>query len=127
MGCPAHDCDRSYAARGVENARNVLEAFISEFFGTVGENAHEFLTTYREWLHTLDLVESRGAFFTTYQLDGPARQWWHTFIETRPTGSPLVTWTEFSKAFLDRFILCNVRDHLRGSDLQDGEGIYDSV
>ena len=70
------------------------------FSGAVGEDAHEFLVTCRERLQTLGLVESRGADFTAYQLDGPARQWWRTYLETRLAGSPPVTWTEFSEAFL---------------------------
>ena len=44
------------------------------FFGAVGKDAHEFLVTCRERLQTLGLVESRGADFIAYQLDGPARQ-----------------------------------------------------
>jgi len=42
------------------------------FFGAVGEDAHEFLTTCRERLRTLGLVESRGVDFIAYHLDGPA-------------------------------------------------------
>ncbi|XP_049391247.1 uncharacterized protein LOC125855558, partial [Solanum stenotomum] len=83
------------------------------FSGAVGEDAHEFLVTCRERLQTLGLVESRGADFTAYQLDGPARQWWRTYLETRPAGSPPVTWTEFSEAFLARFIPRSIRDQLR--------------
>ena len=83
------------------------------FSGAVGEDAHEFLTTCRERLRTLGLVESRGADFIAYQLDGPARQWWRTFIQTRPVGSPPVSWDEFSEAFLAKFIPRSVRDRLR--------------
>jgi len=83
------------------------------FSGAVGEDAHEFLTTCRERLRTLGLVESRGADFIAYQLDGPARQWWRTFIQTRPVGSPPVSWDEFSEAFLAMFIPRSIRDRFR--------------
>lgn len=43
------------------------------FSEVVAEDAHEFMMTCREILYTLGLVESRGADFTAYQLDGPAR------------------------------------------------------
>ena len=58
-------------------------------------------------------MEFRGADFIAYQLDGPARQWWRTFIQTRPVGSPPVSWDEFSEAFLAKFIPRSVRDRLR--------------
>ncbi|XP_015169465.1 uncharacterized protein [Solanum tuberosum] len=83
------------------------------FSGAVGEDAHEFLLTYHERLQTLGVVESRGADFIAYQLDGPTRHWWYTCLETRPAWFPPVTWTEFSKAFLARFIPRSIRDQLR--------------
>ncbi|XP_015169165.1 uncharacterized protein [Solanum tuberosum] len=83
------------------------------FSRAVGDDAHEFLVACRGRLQTLGLVESRGADFTAYQLDGPARQLWRTYLETRPAGSPPVTWTEFSEAFLARFISSSIRDQLR--------------
>ena len=43
------------------------------FSGAVGEDAHEFLLTCGKRLQTLGLVESRGADFTAYQLDDPAK------------------------------------------------------
>lgn len=61
------------------------------FLGATRENAHEFLIRCCERLYTLNLVESRGADYITYQLDGPARQWWHTFMECRLVGSPPLT------------------------------------
>lgn len=38
------------------------------FSRAVGEDAYEFLTSYKEKLHVLSLVESRGVDFTTYKL-----------------------------------------------------------
>lgn len=68
--------------------------------------------TFHERLYTLGLVESTGADYTAYQLERPTRQWWQTFIECRPVGSPPLTWTLFSEAFL--FIPCSIdRNRLR--------------
>lgn len=80
------------------------------FFRILGEEAHEFLTTCRDKLYTLGLVESRGENFTTYQLDRPARQRWKTFIESGLVGSPPMTWTEFLEVILAKFIPMSVRD-----------------
>lgn len=57
-------------------------------------------------------MDSRGDNFTLYYLDGLARQWWCTFIETSLSGSLLVTWTKFSQYFLSRFIPRCKRDRL---------------
>lgn len=83
------------------------------FSGVVGKDAHEFLTTYPERLHTLGLVESRGVDFISYQLDWPAKNWWCTFTQTRLVGSPSVSWDEFSEAFMYNFIPYSIRDRLK--------------
>lgn len=43
------------------------------FSGAIVDDTHKFLTTCRELLSTLDLVELSGANFIAYQLDKPAR------------------------------------------------------
>ena len=83
------------------------------FHGTASEDAMKFLTTSKEQLHSLGLVETRGADFVAHQLRGPARQWWHLYLQSRLVGSPPVTWAQFSEAFLARFISRSVRDRLR--------------
>ncbi|WMV50812.1 hypothetical protein MTR67_044197 [Solanum verrucosum] len=81
--------------------------------GNVGAHSHEFLTTSHERLNTFGLVEYRVADFIAYQLDGPVRHWWCTFIQTRLVRSPPESWDEFSKAFLAMFIPRGIRDRLR--------------
>lgn len=44
------------------------------FFGATSEDAMEFLTTYREKLQSLGLVEFGGTNFIAYQFHGPTRQ-----------------------------------------------------
>lgn len=74
----------------------VLEYFLKlpppRFSRLIVEDAHEFLTAYRERLQKLRLLESRGAEFTAYQLYGTARQWCQTYRYTSPAIAPYVTW-----------------------------------
>ncbi|XP_015078162.1 uncharacterized protein LOC107021966 [Solanum pennellii] len=83
------------------------------FSGAIGEDAHEFQLTCQEQLQSLSLLESRGADFTAHHFGGPARQWWRTYRESRPAGSPHISWSEFSEAFLARFMPRSVKDRLR--------------
>jgi len=83
------------------------------FSGTIGEDAYEFQLTCQEQLQSLGLLGSRGADFTAHQFRGPARQWWRSYRESRPAGSPPVSWSEFSEAFLARFMPRSVRVRLR--------------
>ncbi|KAK4721344.1 hypothetical protein R3W88_011577 [Solanum pinnatisectum] len=83
------------------------------FSGAIWQDAHEFQLTCHEQLQSLGLLESRGADFTAHQFCGPARQWWCSYRESRPAGSPPISWNEFSKAFLARFMPRSVRDRLR--------------
>ncbi|XP_069150444.1 uncharacterized protein [Solanum lycopersicum] len=83
------------------------------FSGAIGEDAHEFQLTCQEQLQSLGLLESRGADFTAHQFRGPARQWCRTYRESRPVGSPPISYSEFSEAFMARFMPRSVRDRLR--------------
>ncbi|XP_004242076.2 uncharacterized protein [Solanum lycopersicum] len=83
------------------------------FLGAIGEDAHEFKLTCQEQLQSLGLLESRGADFTAHQFRRPGRQWWRTHRESRPVGSPIISWSEFSEAFLAQFMPQSVRDRLR--------------
>ncbi|WMV08084.1 hypothetical protein MTR67_001644 [Solanum verrucosum] len=54
-------------------------------------------------LEATDMVDSRGVWFVALQLRG-TREWWRTFVRSRPVESPLREWDVFSSAFQDRFI-----------------------
>ena len=73
----------------------------------------EFLTTCQEQLQSLGLVESRGVDFIAHQFRGPARQWWRSYVQTRPAGSPPITWAAFIEVFLARYMPRSLRDRLR--------------
>lgn len=50
---------------------------------------HEFLNVYEDNLQGLDLVETRGKDYTTYQLELSACHWWRYFMDSRPDGFSL--------------------------------------
>lgn len=81
----------------------------SKYLGVIGEDVHEFLMTCKESLQTLRLLETRGADFTTYWA---AKQWCNAYFVTRPIESTLVSWIEFSYAFLARFVPWSLIDRL---------------
>ncbi|KAH0641849.1 hypothetical protein KY290_033468 [Solanum tuberosum] len=83
------------------------------FSGAIEEDAYEFQLTCQEQLQSLGLLESRGADFTAHQFRGPVRQWCCSYRESRLAGSPHVSWSEFSEAFLAQFMPRSVRDRLR--------------
>lgn len=83
----------------------------AEVFGNYERGCQEFLIVCMEWLPALRLLESWGAEFIAYQIDGTARQWWRTYKDTRSQEAALpVTWVEFRKAFMTRFVPKSFRD-----------------
>ncbi|XP_070020429.1 uncharacterized protein [Nicotiana sylvestris] len=50
------------------------------------------------------ILESHGVDFTTFQLEDRARRWWQSYLIGRTTGSPPMTWDQFTQLFLDRYI-----------------------
>lgn len=60
------------------------------------------------------LLESCGAEFTAYQLDGTAKQWWQTYGDTRPANVMSVTWVQFIETFMTRFVSKSFKDRQRG-------------
>ena len=84
-----------------------------QFQGWKSEDAHEFLTTWRELLEVVELAESHRVLYDTLQLRGPARDWWRTYSGVLPVGSPPVTWEQFTSGFQDRFIPWSMREESR--------------
>lgn len=68
------------------------------------------LTTCRELLETIGLVESYSVCCVTLQLRGLARRWWRIYAGFVLVGSSLVTWETFSRAFYDHFYPWSVRE-----------------
>lgn len=51
----------------------------SHFNGDSTVNSQNFCDRCYEILHNLGLVESKGVYFTTFQLRGPTKRWWQTY------------------------------------------------
>ena len=83
------------------------------FTGTPGEDVYQFLSSCKEKLRNLGLVESRGVDLVAYPFDTVARRWWRGYLDSRPVGSPPVTWVQFSEVFLGKYMPCSMREGLR--------------
>ncbi|XP_070055153.1 uncharacterized protein [Nicotiana tomentosiformis] len=68
------------------------------------------------------ILESHGVDFTTLQLEGMARRWWQSYLLGRPTGSPPMTWSQFTQLFMDRYISPSKREELRYQFVQLEQG-----
>ena len=55
-----------------------------------------------ELLPYVGLVRSCGVDFAVLQLPDSVRQWWRSFVGSRPLGSPPMDWEIFVRAFMDR-------------------------
>ena len=55
-------------------------------------------------------------------MNGSAKQWWRDYISSRPAGSPLLSWTQFTQVFLDKFVPDSERESKRAEfeGLQQG-------
>ncbi|XP_070040111.1 uncharacterized protein [Nicotiana tomentosiformis] len=59
------------------------------------------------------ILESHGVDFTTFQLEGGVHRWWQSYLLGRPADSPPMTWGQFTRLFLDRYIPPSQREELR--------------
>ncbi|XAR57343.1 hypothetical protein NMG60_11025455 [Bertholletia excelsa] len=68
------------------------------------EDPHEFLHQLDDLFQILQCSEARQVQLTVFRLRGVARSWYDRLIEMRPTGAAPLTWVEFRKEFLERFM-----------------------
>ena len=59
-----------------------------QFQGTRTEDAHEFLVYSREILTVVRILDKRGVRFISLQLRDASREWFRTFMSSRPATSP---------------------------------------
>ncbi|KAH0696027.1 hypothetical protein KY289_013509 [Solanum tuberosum] len=52
------------------------------------EDTHEFLTLCDEMLEEVGMLDAHGVRFIALQLCGLTKEWWKTFVRSRPVGSP---------------------------------------
>ncbi|XP_070057061.1 uncharacterized protein [Nicotiana tomentosiformis] len=58
----------------------------------------------------MGIVETSKVAFTTFELSGPAYQWWRAYEEGSPAEEASLTWAQFSKMFLREFVPQRLRD-----------------
>ncbi|PHT52623.1 hypothetical protein CQW23_07085 [Capsicum baccatum] len=73
----------------------------------------KFLDRCEKILTTLVLKETRGVEFTIFLFLGSPEAWWTSILRGRQAGLPLITWSQFSAMFLDRFIPLSKQDDMR--------------
>ncbi|XP_070037269.1 uncharacterized protein [Nicotiana tomentosiformis] len=83
------------------------------FEGERHKNPQDFIDRCRDRLHNMRILESHGVDFTTFQLEGRARRWLQSYLFGMPVGSPPMTWDQFIRLFLDRYIPPSQREELR--------------
>ena len=97
--------------------RKILDHFMRimpmRFSGAAAQDPFQFLDLAEERLSTLRVLESLGAEFIGYVLDGDADAWWRKFRDRRAPGSSPLTWEDFRAGFQRRFISRTTRESLR--------------
>lgn len=59
-------------------------------------------------------VETKRVDLTSFQMTSSAKKRWHEYVRGRTTCLPPLTWAQFSKLFLDKFIPFTQREDFRG-------------
>ena len=78
--------------------------FTTTYGGTSLEDPQDYLDSCHEVLQNMGIVETNGADFTAFRLSGFAKKWWRNYCLARPDGSPTLTWDQFSRLFLEKFL-----------------------
>ncbi|XP_075095741.1 uncharacterized protein LOC142173830 [Nicotiana tabacum] len=80
---------------------NVLEALVF----TQGGNPQSFLDRTLKALRALGCSSERDVELAAYKLEDMANTWYETVLLGRPAGATPLTWEEFTKLFMNHFLL----------------------
>ncbi|XP_070047363.1 uncharacterized protein [Nicotiana tomentosiformis] len=92
------------------------------FSGLASWSEHGFLEEFHNILRTMDIVETSGVDFTTFQLKGAAYQWWRLYEMGSPAELASLTWVQFLEMFLREFVPQSRRDAWRAEFEQLRQG-----
>lgn len=98
---------------GIKRLDKFAKLFPIRFGGTPFEDPHDFLDRYHVVLGNMGIVESNGSDFVVFQMHGSTKRWYQKYVRGKPTGSPPLTWDQFSHIFLDKFIPFTLRKDYR--------------
>ncbi|XP_070039562.1 uncharacterized protein [Nicotiana tomentosiformis] len=87
--------------------------FPVHFSGAPSEDPQEYLDSCHEVLRNMGIVETNGVHFAVFQMNGSAKKWLRDYLLTRLTGSPALSWDQFSQLFLEKFIPITLREEHR--------------
>lgn len=74
-----------------------------------GEDPQSFLDGCKKACMALRCTSENMVELVSYQLQGKANEWWHTQNGGYASDAPSISWKEFKKAFIERFIPISLR------------------
>ncbi|XP_070002333.1 uncharacterized protein [Nicotiana sylvestris] len=91
----------------------LTKLFTTTSGSTSSEEPQNYLDSCHEVLRNMEIVETNGVDFAAFRLSGSAKKWWRDFSLARPVGSSTLTWDQFSRLFLEKFLPVNQRENYR--------------
>ena len=76
------------------------------------EDPQDFIDQTIKAIKVLRCPSERAMELVAYRLKGRAKQWYQTFLIGKSLNLPALSWKEFSKAFMTRFLPANRRASL---------------
>ncbi|XP_070014188.1 uncharacterized protein [Nicotiana sylvestris] len=78
--------------------------FTTTYGGTSSEDPQDYLDSCHEVLQNIEIVETNEVNFATFRLSGSAKNWWRDYCLAILSGSSALTWDQFSRLFLEKFL-----------------------
>ncbi|XP_070025637.1 uncharacterized protein [Nicotiana sylvestris] len=87
--------------------------FTTTYDGSSSKDPQDYLDNCHKVLQNMGIVETNGVDFVAFRLSGSAKTWWREYCLSRPSGSPTLTWVQFSQLFLEKFLPITQREDYR--------------
>ncbi|XP_070034228.1 uncharacterized protein [Nicotiana tomentosiformis] len=79
------------------------------FSGTLSKDPQDYLDRCYVVLLNMGIVETNGVDFAVFQMTSSVKRWWLDYTLTKLVGSPALTWEQFSRLFLEKFLPVTLR------------------